>query len=48
MVIIYYDFLSYSKLLIRHNKKDGGMSILPKCIAVIKYKQLKKDDTKQS
>ncbi len=31
---------------IDHNKKDGGMYILPECIACMKSKWLNKDDTK--
>ena len=36
------------KQTIDHNEKDGGMYILPKCIASIKSKWLNKDDTKSS
>ena len=32
--------------LIDHNEKDGGMYILPECIASIKTQCLNKDDTK--
>ena len=35
-----------NEFAIDHNEKDGGMYILPECVASIKSKLLNKDDTK--
>ena len=40
--------LSQSSVRIDHHKKDGGMYILPECIASIMNKWPDKDDTKSN